>query len=118
MPKVIWLGDGEISLTSTVGRRQQCCTGPSESGCRSAVDTDRCWDSSGFPGRQEQKEGDSIRTPIDYKFKTTDYSIDDFTKVNPNMLAPVFQEVIFGGIFLIVNKVKVTDSSESFHHPF
>lgn len=29
VPKVIWWVDGEISLMSTAGRGQQCCTGPS-----------------------------------------------------------------------------------------
>lgn len=78
VPKVISLVDREISLTSTAGRGLQCYTGPSEYWYRSAVNTDRCWDSSeGFPGRQKQREGDSRWTLIGYK------ATDDFNEDNP-----------------------------------
>ena len=45
------VGLTEISSTSTAGRGQRRCTGPSPRRCPSAVNTGRCSDSSaGFPG--------------------------------------------------------------------
>lgn len=113
VPKVTSLVDREISLTSTAGRGLQCYTGPSEYWHRSAVNTDRCWDSSGgFPGRQRQREGDSRWTVIGYK------AIDDFTEDNPTSWQQVPVSNVSVDFFIVKKnpkKVLVKDSSESFH---